>query len=108
MLVCVSLPVVKVVSGLDTEVEWSIGGLRRAHTQSPDQNGIKTGLVVDPRSMSLVTNSTPGFIQFYDPVSDSVKQEVRQCFNILNCYNFCSVHHMQIIFIYSESQQKTL
>ncbi len=77
VIVCTMFPVVKVVSGLDTEVEWSFGGLRKAHTQSADQNGIKTGLVLCPRSMSIVTNSTPGFIQFYDPAKDSVKQEVR-------------------------------
>ncbi len=68
--------VVQVVSGLDTEVEWTIGGLRRSHTQTVDQNGINTGLVICPRSMSIVTNSTPGFIQFYDPVKESVTQQV--------------------------------
>ncbi|XP_064402757.1 WD repeat-containing protein 75-like isoform X3 [Halichondria panicea] len=68
--------VVQVVSGLDTEVEWTIGGLRRSHTQTVDQNGINTGLVICPRSMSIVTNSTPGFIQFYDPVKESVTQQL--------------------------------
>ena len=31
--------VIQVVSGLDNTVEWTVGGLRRAHTQNPKENG---------------------------------------------------------------------
>ena len=68
--------VIRLVSGLDTEVECTLGGLRRAHTQDPRENGVKTGLVLDPHSKSIVLNSTPGFLQFYKPGNDTVTQEV--------------------------------
>ncbi|XP_064402789.1 uncharacterized protein LOC135348488 isoform X3 [Halichondria panicea] len=44
--------VVQVVSGVDTEMEWTIGGLRRSHIQTVNQNGINTGLGICPRSIN--------------------------------------------------------
>ena len=66
----------QLVSGLDTAVESTIGGLRKSHTQDPCRNGIRTGLVLCPRSMSIALNGTPGFLQFYNPLTDTVAQEV--------------------------------
>ena len=71
--------VVQLVSGLDTEVECTLGVLKRAHTQDPGENGVKTGLVLDPHTKSIVLNSTPGFLQFYKPERDTVAKEVCVC-----------------------------
>lgn len=57
-------------------MEWSVGGMRRAHTQNPKENGMKTGLQWDSRSMTLVTNSNPGFLQWYKPEVDLVTSQV--------------------------------
>ncbi len=71
-----TLIVVRLVSGLNNAIECTLGGLRKAFTQDPSENGMKTGLVLDPRSHSIVTNSTPGLLQFYDPYSSAVVEEV--------------------------------
>ena len=73
--VCDPSPVVRIVSGLDTKVEWTLGGLMRAHSH---ENGIRTGLVQCGADSKLVAlNSTPGFLQFYNPGTDSIAYEVR-------------------------------
>jgi NET1-associated nuclear protein 1 (U3 small nucleolar RNA-associated protein 17) len=64
--------IIQVVSGLNNNVEWTVGGLRRSHTQTPGENGMRTGLVWDPRSLSLVANSNPGSLQWYRPDLDQV------------------------------------
>ena len=69
--------VVCLLSGLDTEVEHIVGGLRKAYVQNPSQSGLRTGLVWCPRSNSILLNSTPGQLQFYDPFTDLVTREVR-------------------------------
>jgi hypothetical protein len=69
-------PVIQVVSGLNNNVEWTVGGLRRSHTQTPGENGMRTGLVWDPRSLSLVANSNPGSLQWYRPDLDQVTCQV--------------------------------
>ena len=63
------------ISGLDNEVEWSVGGMRRAHTQNPKESGMRTGLQWDPRSGCMVMNSNPGSLQWY---RHSLDQTVRQ------------------------------
>ena len=68
--------VIQVVSGLDNNVEWSLGGMRRAHTQDPKENGTRTGLLWDPRSLSIVANSNPGCLQWYRPEVDLVSSQV--------------------------------
>ena len=73
---CSDRTVIQVVSGLDNEVEWSVGGMRRAHMQSPKENGMKTGLTWDPRSRSIVANSSPGSLQWYRPDIDAVTTQV--------------------------------
>ena len=72
---CVSA-VIQVVSGLNNNVEWTVGGLRRAHTQDPRDSGMRTGLVWDPRSCSIVTNGNPGSLQWYRPDVDQVASQV--------------------------------
>ena len=64
------------VSGLDDSVEWSVGGMRRAHTQDRKENGMKTGLIWDPRSRSIVANGNPGSLQWYRPDVDLVTSQV--------------------------------
>ena len=87
-----SLPtVICLLSGLDTEVEHVVGGLRKAYMQNPKQNGLKTGLVWCPRSNSLLLNSTPGFLQFYDPFTDTVTKEVGTIIDAGTCTN-CTIH----------------
>ncbi len=56
---------IQILSGLNLDVEGSLGGLRRAWL-ALNKNGMKTGLVVCPNSKSLVFNSTPGVLQFYE------------------------------------------
>jgi NET1-associated nuclear protein 1 (U3 small nucleolar RNA-associated protein 17) len=68
--------VIQVVSGLDDSVEWSVGGMRRAHTQDPKENGMKTGLIWDPRSRGIVANSNPGSLQWYRPDVDLVTSQL--------------------------------
>ena len=63
------------ISGLDNEVEWSVGGMHRAHTQNPKESGMRTGLQWDPRSGCMVMNSNPGSLQWY---RHSLDQTVRQ------------------------------
>ena len=53
-----------------------VGGLRKAYMQDPKQSGLRTGLVWCPRSNSIVLNSTPGVLQFYDPSTDAMIKEV--------------------------------
>ena len=77
--------VICLLSGLDTEVEHTVGGLRKAYMQDPRQSGLRIGLVWCPRSNSLLLNSTPGFLQFYDPFTDTVTKEV-QCTCIISRY----------------------
>ena len=68
---------VELVSGLNSEVEGALGGLRRAQSgESP----VRTGLVLHPSSSSsscLVLNSSPGFLQFYDTATGVLSQEAR-------------------------------
>ena len=68
--------VIHLISGMDTDIKCTLGGLRKAYTQTPDEHGIETGLVLEPRSNSIVLNSIPGFIQFYQPKTDSLVYEV--------------------------------
>ena len=74
--------VIQVVSGLDDSVEWSVGGMRRAHTQDPKENGMKTGLIWDPRSRSIVANGNPGSLQWYRPDVDLVISQVSDMCNL--------------------------
>ena len=83
--------VICLLSGLDTEVEHVVGGLRKAYLQDPKQNGMRTGLVWCPRSNSLLLNSTPGFLQFYDPFTDTVTGEVRTCTFVCKWWTLCVV-----------------
>ena len=53
-----------------------VGGLRKAYMQDPKQSGLRTGLVWCPHSNSILLNSTPGFLQFYDPLTDTMIKEV--------------------------------
>ena len=71
------------------EVEHVVGGLRKAYLQDPKQSGLRTGLVWCPRSNSILLNSTPGFLQFYDPFTDTVTKEVEKRINLLNNYSVC-------------------
>ena len=41
-----------------------------------DQDGVKTGLVLQPYSQSVVTNSHPGHLQFYDIEQNKLWLEV--------------------------------
>ena len=68
--------VIRVVSGLNSEVEFTLGGLRAARLQDPSENGMKAGIMLDPRSQALVCNSTPGVLQFYQPERNCVDSEV--------------------------------
>ena len=84
------------LSGLDTEVEHMIGGLRKAYLQNPDLNGLKAGLVWCPHTDSILLNSTPGFLQFYNPSTDSVTREVYlyvvvlwKVYSRINCVCVC-------------------
>ena len=87
LFLCCSLPpslpspslAIMIVSGLDNEVECSLGGLRRAHTQNPRENGVRTGLQWDPRSQSMVLNANPGMLQWYEPGKDTVVSQVGGC-----------------------------
>lgn len=75
---CPILPsVVELVSGLNSDVEGVLGGVRRALVAVPGENPVKTGLVLRPSSSSLVLNSSPGFLQFYDTVTGALAEEVR-------------------------------
>ena len=67
---------IRVVSGLNNDVQFTLGGLRKAFLQDPKALGMKTGLVYNPRLNTIAMNSTPGFIQFYSPSSGGVLQEV--------------------------------
>lgn len=70
------LVVIELVSGLNSDVEGVLGGLRKALVTSPKENAVRTGLVLRPYSTSLVLNSTPGFLQFYDTDTASLSNEV--------------------------------
>lgn len=67
---------IRVVSGLNNDVQFTLGGLRKAFLQDPKALGMKTGLVYNPHSNTIAMNSTPGFVQFYSPVSGGVLHEV--------------------------------
>ena len=55
-----------------------LGGLRRTLvTEEGEASSIRTGLVLRPATSCLVLNSSPGFLQFYDPVSGLLSEEVR-------------------------------
>lgn len=69
--------VIQVVCGLNNNVEWTVGGLRRAHTQIPEQSGMRIGLVLDPRSSSIMANGNPGTLQWYKPDLDQVTSQVK-------------------------------
>ena len=71
--------VVKLVSGLNSELEGTLGGLKKAYVTTPEENGVRTGLVLRPHSTSLVLNSTPGFLQFFDTETKTLSTEVRTC-----------------------------
>ena len=68
--------VIYLLSGLDTEVEHIVGGLRKAYLQNLSQSGLKIGLVWCPCTKLVLLNSTPGLLQFYDTSTDSVVREV--------------------------------
>ena len=68
---------IQLVSGLNSNVEGTLGGLRRAFVLTPEENGLRTGLQFHPLSKSLVLNSTPGFVQFYDTKTQALSSEVR-------------------------------
>ena len=70
---CCIATVIQVVSGMNLVVEGYLGGIRTAWL-SPQQNGMKTGLVLCPNSKSLVLNSTPGVLQFYDTATRKVTE----------------------------------
>ena len=46
-------------------------------TEEGEASSIRTGLVLRPATSCLVLNSSPGFLQFYDPVSGLLSEEVR-------------------------------
>ena len=68
--------VIRVVSGLNNDVQFTIGGLRKACLQDPSVPGMKTGLVLNPSSNTIALNSTPGFIQLYCPATGGIVLEV--------------------------------
>lgn len=70
--------VIRLVSGLNSEVEGTLGGLRRAHVTTPGENGVRTGLMLHPQSKALVLNSTPGLLQFYDTETQHLSSEVSE------------------------------
>ncbi|KXJ11658.1 WD repeat-containing protein 75 [Exaiptasia diaphana] len=74
--VCLQDNVIKLISALDLSLKSIVQGLRKASFMCKK-------LVFDPRSGSLVLNSSPGVLQFYDPIAnkgmfvvDIVKQNV--------------------------------
>ncbi len=74
---------VQVVSGVETEMEWTIGELRRSHTQTVNQNGINTGLGICPRSI----NSSDQQYARVHPVlrpSQGVSHPTSECLNLLS------------------------
>ena len=92
MMVSCAYSVIQVVSGLDNTVEWTVGGMRRAHTQNPKENGMRTGLVWDPRSLCIVTNSNPGALQWYRPDVDQVTTQVNSNIHVyLDFFKFESL-----------------
>ncbi len=68
--------VVKLVSGLNSELEGTLGGLKKAYATTPEENGMRMGLVLRPHSTSLVLNSTPGFLQCFDTETQALSTEV--------------------------------
>lgn len=73
---CYCVLVIRLVSGLNSDVEGTLGGLRRAFVTSPGENGLRTGLRLHPLSKTLVLNSTPGLVQFFDTETQSLSSEV--------------------------------
>ena len=69
-------PVIRVVSGLNNDIQFTIGGLRKAFLQDSNALGMKTGLVFCSHSDMIALNSTPGFVQFYNPSSGASMLEV--------------------------------
>ena len=78
---------VQVLSGLSLIVKGFLGDLRKAWL-SPGNSGMKTGLVLRPDSKSLVLNSTPGLLQFFDTSTGTVS-EVSE-----------SLHHIKLDFFF--------
>lgn len=68
----------ELVSGLNSEVEGVLGGLRRALPTQSGEGPVRTGLVPRPPSSCLVLNSSPGFLQFYDAATGVLSQEARE------------------------------
>ena len=68
--------VIQLVSGLNSDVEGTLGGLRRAFVAAPKEEGVWSGLVLHPRSRILVLNSTPGLLQFFDTETRALSSEV--------------------------------
>lgn len=66
------------MSGLNSEVESVLGGLRRALMAGSEEKAVRTGLVLCPSSHSLVLNSSPGLLQFYDTLAPTLSEEVRE------------------------------
>ena len=69
--------VVRLVSGLNSDVEGTLGGLRRAFETASTENAVRTGLRLHPSSRALVLNSSPGLLQFFDTDTLSLSSEVR-------------------------------
>ena len=61
------------LSGLSLEEDGLLGGLRQAWS-SPKVGEVRTGLVLCPRNRSLVLNSSPGVLQFYDVTTQMVTE----------------------------------
>lgn len=71
--------VIQLVSGLNSDVEGTLGGLRRAFVAAPKEEGVWSGLVLHPHSKILVLNSTPGLLQFFDTETRALSSEVLVC-----------------------------
>ncbi|XP_065920998.1 WD repeat-containing protein 75-like isoform X2 [Dysidea avara] len=66
--------IIQILSGMDSSVDYTIGGLRTAKLQL-NEDGVKTGLVVEPYTQCVVMNSHPGHLQFYSPEQNKLWME---------------------------------
>ena len=81
--------VIRLISGLNSSIERTLGLLRKTLPQQHEKNGVpvRTGLVSTPSSASVIAlNGSPGYLQFFNVDKMCLSQEVKKCFSSLsNC-----------------------